>query len=136
LTEHLKVIRNYLVAIEGKRNGETEKTSWCDQKGRCKVHKDERIEKTKRSAKSAKRRTKTLPRKVGRGSTTRKARPRKQRQVSAPAPQVETAILDIIEEPVPGMVTVTEIETVRLRVPDSDEDSKAGDLPPEEGMAA
>jgi len=38
---------------------------------------------------------------------------------------------------VPGVVTTTEIETVRVTVPDAAEETKTGDLPPEEsGMAA
>jgi hypothetical protein len=90
----------------------------------------------KRSAKSAKKRTKALPKKVTRGSATRKARPRKQKQPSAPAPKVETEILDIVEKPVPGILTVTEIESVRVTVPDPDEEPKTENLPPEEGMAA
>ena len=91
----------------------------------------------KSAAKSAKRGTKTLAKKVTRGSATRKTRPRKQKQLSAPAPQVETAIVDIVQEPVPGIVTVTEIESVRVMVPDADEHPNTGSLPSEEGgMAA
>ena len=91
----------------------------------------------KRTAKSNNRRTKTLPNKVARGSATRKARARKQKQLLTPAPQVETDILDIVEEPVPGILTITEIETVRVTVPDSAEGTKTGNLPPEQdGMAA
>jgi hypothetical protein len=89
----------------------------------------------KSAAKSAKRGTKTLAKKVTRGSATRKTRPRKQKQLSAPAPQVETAIVDVVQEPIPGIVTVTEIESVRVTVPDSAEETKIGNLPPE-GMAA
>jgi hypothetical protein len=89
----------------------------------------------KSAAKSAKRGTTTVAKKVTRGSATRKTRPRKQKQLSAPAPQVETAIVDIVQEPVPGIVTVTEIESVRVTVPDSAEEMKTGNLPGE-GMAA
>ena len=90
----------------------------------------------KSAAKSAKRGTKTLAKKVTRSSATKKARPRKRKQLSTPALQVETEILDIAEEPVPGVLTVTEMESVRVIVPESDEEPKTGDLPPEEGMAA
>jgi hypothetical protein len=41
--------------------------------------------------------------------------------------------VDIVEQPVPGNVTVTEIETVRVTVPDSAEETKSEHLPPEEG---
>ena len=90
----------------------------------------------KSAVKSAKRGTKTLAKKVTRSSATKKARPRKRKQLSTPALQVETEILDIAEEPVPGVLTVTEMESVRVIVPESDEEPKTGDLPPEEGMAA
>ena len=92
---------------------------------------------SKMAKRAAKSRTRALAKKVTRGSTTRKARPRKKRQVSAPAPQVEMEILDIVEEPVPGIVTVTEIETVRVTMPDSGEETKTDYSPPDEsGMAA
>ena len=82
---------------------------------------------------AAKNRTKALTSKGTRGRAAQKARSRKRKQVPAPAPQVETTIVDIVEERIPGMVTVTEIESVRVMVPDAD----TGSLPPEEGgMAA
>jgi hypothetical protein len=45
--------------------------------------------------------------------------------------------VDIVEERTPGIVTVTEIESVRVMVPDADGHPNTGSLPPEEGgMAA
>jgi hypothetical protein len=45
--------------------------------------------------------------------------------------------VDIVEERIPATVTVTEIESVRVMVPDADEHPNTGSLPPEEGgMAA
>jgi hypothetical protein len=38
-----------------------------------------------------------------------------------PAPAVEDAVIDIVDEPAPGVVRVTEIEKVSVGVPDSDE---------------
>ena len=88
---------------------------------------------SKVAKRSAKNKTKVLTSKGTRGRAAQKARSRKRKQVPAPAPQVETTIVDIVEERIPGMVTVTEIESVRVMVPDAD----TGSLPPEEGgMAA
>jgi hypothetical protein len=91
---------------------------------------------SKMAKRPSKKAAKMLARKVTRGTATRKARSRKQKQLSAPAPQVETAILDIVEEPVPGTVTITEIESVHVTTPDSTEEKKSTYSPPEEGMAA
>jgi hypothetical protein len=51
----------------------------------------------------------------------KKARARKKKQATAQGPQVETEIIDVVEEPVPGLVTITEFESQRLIVPESDE---------------
>jgi hypothetical protein len=91
---------------------------------------------SKMSKRSSKKTTRTLPGKVARGSATRKARPLKQKQLSAPGPIVATEILDIVEEPVSGVVTVTEIESVHVTIPDSTDETKGPYSPPEEGMAA
>ena len=79
--------------------------------------------KAKRSAKKAGTR---LVRKARTASA--KARPRKRKRVPspAPAPQVETEIVDLIEEPLPGVVTVTEIQSTRVILPDSDEEKGEG----------
>jgi len=77
--------------------------------------------KAKRSAKKAGTR---LVRKAR--PATAKARPRKRKRVPAPAPQVETEIVDLIEEPLPGVVTVTEIQSTRVILPDSDEEKGEG----------
>jgi len=92
----------------------------------------------KRSSKkrSSKKTVKALPKKVARGSATRKAKPRKQKHLSTPAPLVETVILDIVEAPAPGTVTITEIESVHVTMPDSAEETKTPYSSPEEGMAA
>jgi hypothetical protein len=52
-----------------------------------------------------------------------KARSRTKKPLTMRAPQVETEIVDVIDEPVPGVVLVTQFETTRLIVPNSaDED--------------
>ena len=54
---------------------------------------------------------------------TAKTRARKKTRASAPAPQVETEIVDVVEE-APGLVTITELETTRVIIPDSDEEDE------------
>lgn len=41
-----------------------------------------------------------------------------------PIPVVEGEIIDVIDEPVPGIVRVTEIEEVSVAVPEPDDDSE------------
>jgi hypothetical protein len=43
------------------------------------------------------------------------------------APIVEDTIVDVVDEPVPGVVRVTEYETVRITTPKQDADSDADD---------
>ena len=69
--------------------------------------------------------TKRLTTKARRGGVSKRTRARKQKQNLRPAVgTVETAIIDVIEEPVPGVVTITEFEDVRIPVPDSDEETE------------
>ena len=56
-----------------------------------------------------------------RGGVTARTRARKQRPAAS---TVETTVVDVIEEPVPGVVTITEFEEVRIPMPDSDEETK------------
>ena len=35
---------------------------------------------------------------------------------------IETTVIDVIEEPAPGVLVVTEFEAVRVNLPDSDEE--------------
>jgi hypothetical protein len=39
---------------------------------------------------------------------------RKKKQVPAPVPQIETEIIDVVEEPFPSVLTITEFESERL----------------------
>jgi hypothetical protein len=38
-----------------------------------------------------------------------------------PTPAVETVVVDVVEEPAPGVITVTEFEETQVRRPGSDE---------------
>jgi hypothetical protein len=65
------------------------------------------------------------PKKARRGGATTRTRARKQKQSLGPtAGTVETAIIDVIEEPVPGVVTITEFTQVSIAEPDSDEENE------------
>jgi hypothetical protein len=67
------------------------------------------------SKKAAKRATpKKRPRK-----TTAKTAPRKAPRQNVPV--VEDTIIDVIDEPVPGVVRVTEYETIRTTTPKTEE---------------
>jgi hypothetical protein len=54
---------------------------------------------------------------------------RKKRRTATPV--VETVVVDVVEEPVPGVTVVTEFEATEVR-----DDSGAGPEEPEEGRAA
>ena len=73
--------------------------------------------KAKKSAKKASTKLMKKPR-PGVG----KPRARKKKPVSASTPIVETEIIDVVEEPVPGVVTVTEFESGRLIFPDTEDE--------------
>jgi hypothetical protein len=105
-------------------------------KSKAAAKKQARATASKMAKRSSKKTAKTLPRKVSRGNTTLKSRPRKQKQLSASNPVVETEILEGVEEPVSGIMTVAEIESVHVTMPDSVEETKTAGSPPEEGMAA
>lgn len=45
---------------------------------------------------------------------------RKPRRAKQIVPVVEGEIIDVVDEPMPGVVRVTEIETMRITVPGSD----------------
>ena len=47
---------------------------------------------------------------------------RKQPQTERMIPVVQGEIIDVVDEPMPGVVRVTEIETTRVTLPNSDDD--------------
>ena len=79
--------------------------------------------KAKKSVKKAAKKRKS----EARGGVTVKAPARKRKQRPAPALEmpIETAIIDVIEEPAPGVMVISEFEAVRVALPDSDEANEA-----------
>jgi hypothetical protein len=49
---------------------------------------------------------------------------RKRKRGPALAMPVEAATIDVVEEPLPGVVVISEFEAVRVTGPDSDEQDK------------
>jgi hypothetical protein len=47
-------------------------------------------------------------------AATKKAMQKKEQQMKPPAPDIETVVVDVIEEPAPGVITVTEIEETQI----------------------
>jgi hypothetical protein len=47
-------------------------------------------------------------------ASTKKVTRKKERQMKPPGPGVETVVVDVIEEPAPGVITVTEIEETQI----------------------
>ena len=66
--------------------------------------------KTRKSA-GAKAAKRTIAKAKQRGATAKKAAPKEVRTMKKPV--VETVVVDVIEEPAPGVITVTEIEETR-----------------------
>ena len=83
-----------------------------------------RLAAPKKAKRSVKKRSKKLTTKARRGRVNAKMASRKRKRRPAPAMPVEAAIVDVVEEPVPGVVVVSEFEAVRVAVPDSDEEDK------------
>ncbi len=47
-------------------------------------------------------------------AATKKAVRKKEQRMKPPGPGVETVVVDVIEEPAPGVITVTEIEETQI----------------------
>ena len=83
-----------------------------------------RVATRKKASKRGKASAKSLRKKVARRATPKK-RLRKTSAKKAPrkvarqkaVPVIEDTIIDVIEEPVPGVVRVTEYETIRMTTP-------------------
>jgi hypothetical protein len=64
----------------------------------------------------------TLVRAKTKRTTTKKMTRKKARVAKpSPAPGVETVVIDVVEEPAPGVITVTEFEEVQVTRPGSHE---------------
>jgi hypothetical protein len=110
---------------QGRSNGQTKEASGSERVETREGAEDVHRRPAKRPvSKKAKRSPKKVGARLARKArpATAKARPRKRKRVPAPAPQVETEIVDVVEEPLPGVVTVTEIESTRVILPDSGEE--------------
>jgi hypothetical protein len=77
---------------QSKRRGRLRRSSWAARSR--KASKSVRRAKPKRSVKKAAR--------------------KKQRPMKSPSREVETVVVDVIEEPVPGVITVTEFEETQI----------------------
>jgi hypothetical protein len=49
-------------------------------------------------------------------AATKKAVRKKEPRMKPPGPEVETVVVDVIEEPAPGVITVTEFEETQIPV--------------------
>jgi hypothetical protein len=68
-----------------------------------------------KSRKMSKARGKTAKRTAARAKPKRPAATKKVRAMKPSAPSVETVVVDVIEQPAPGVVTVTEVEETEVR---------------------
>ena len=55
----------------------------------------------------------TKPKRAG----AKKAARKKERRMKPPTPAVETTVVDVVEEPAPGVITVTEFEETKVTRP-------------------
>jgi hypothetical protein len=80
----------------------------------------------KKSAKRAiGRKSRRLPKKISPKASQKKKPPSRGRPKTAKmVPVVEGEIIDVVDEPLPGMVRVTEIETTRVTIPDANDDGE------------
>jgi hypothetical protein len=93
-------------------------------------------------SKAAKRPTK-VRKKLGKGAVTKKSRRVAKKMVvktrqkkratqrtrvrqtkRIPTPVVEDTVIDVVDEPIPGVMRVTEIEEVSVAVPEADDDEE------------
>ena len=61
---------------------------------------------------------------VSPGTSKKRVARRKQPQTERMIPVVQGEIIDVVDEPMPGVVRVTEIETTRVTLPNSDDDEE------------
>lgn len=81
----------------------------------------------KKSNKLAKKMGKKLSKKVRPITKVRKKKPSPTPTLETP---IETSVIDVIQEPTPGVLVGSEIEATRIALPDSDEKSDEQSLPP------
>ena len=79
----------------------------------------------KKSAKRAiGRKSRRLPKKMGPKASQKKAPSRGRPKTTKMVPVVEGEIIDVVDEPLPGVVRVTEIEATRVTIPDANDDGE------------
>ena len=66
--------------------------------------------KTRKASKPARGTKRTVARARPKRAGAKKATRKREQRVYPPSPGVETAVVDVIEEPVPGVIAVTEYE--------------------------
>jgi hypothetical protein len=87
---------------------------------RKKRAKAKRRAKLRRTTSTARNRARKASKSARRGKTKRTKRAakkvlrRKQQRAKSPSRDVETVVIDVIEEPVPGVITVTEFEETQI----------------------
>jgi len=96
-------------------------------RGKARTGKSARGKATRRTA--ASRTPKKRPVKAGPKSAAAKKRARRRMPQATPSglPTAKTVIVDVIEEPIPGIVSVTEFEATEVRVasPDSEQQDES-----------
>jgi hypothetical protein len=63
----------------------------------------------------------TIARAKPKRAGAKKAARKKEQRMKPPTPVVETAVVDVVEEPAPGVITVTEFEETQVTRPGLDE---------------
>ena len=80
--------------------------------------------KTRKASKRARATKRTIAR-VKPKRAGKKAVRKKQQRIKPPSAGVETVVVGVVEEPVPGVITVTEFEETQVTRPARDEDDEA-----------
>jgi hypothetical protein len=75
----------------------------------------------RKARKTSKARGKTAKRPLARATPKRAVARKKVRAMKPSAPNVETVIVDVVEQPAPGVVTVTEFEETAVTRPGGNE---------------
>jgi hypothetical protein len=96
--------RKKRVKVQPKKRGKLRRRSAAARGKARKVSKSARRKATKRMVARAK----------PKGAAMKKAVRKKEQRMKPPGPGVETVAVDVIEEPAPGVITVTEIEETQI----------------------
>jgi len=83
------------------------KRAKAQAKRRAKLRRSSSAVRSRKASKSVRRAKPKRP--------VKQAARKKQRPMKSPKREVETVVVDVIEEPVPGVITVTEFEETQIR---------------------